>query len=94
MRTLYPEFNGFVSHDARNQLSLWPLRRILENANLSVTADGKEFLPIGDLLMDSNFIMADVRFDSSPVFLFYEKRVLAPTISALLSGIASGQFDL
>lgn len=93
-RKFYFEFNGFISHDGKSHIFLWPLERIVENANLSVTLDGGRSLAIGDFLMDSDFLMANIHDGSSPVFLLFEKRVLAPTISALLHGLASGQFDL
>jgi hypothetical protein len=92
-RTLYSKFNGFRSLDDRSLIFLWPLERIIEHKDLSVQEDRKRYFAIGDILIDSEFIMCCLEQAFEPMFLLYEKRRLVPT-SIFLERLAFGEFDL
>jgi hypothetical protein len=91
-RELYSEFNGFKSYDNRCHIFLWPLDRIIEHKDLSVQEDGKRYFAIGDILIDSDFIMCCLEQDFEPMFLLYEKRRLEP-ISIFIERLVFGEFD-
>jgi hypothetical protein len=92
-RQMYSQFNGFATCDDKSQIFLWPLEVILQNRSLSVQVERKKYFAIGDLLIDSDFVMCCLEIESAPIFLLYEKRELAPTASTFFDRFVLGEFD-
>lgn len=90
----YSEFGGYASHDNENHKDLWSLDNIVEHLYLSKLVNGKRFWAIGDLLMHSDFIAADLVDDQSPILLLEEGRTISPSLSQFLLELVSGKFDL
>jgi hypothetical protein len=89
----YSVFGGYASHDNENHIDLWPLEKIAEQLSLATIIDGKKFWAIGDFLMHSDFIGADLRDDRSPIFLLAERRIFSASISQFALELTSGKFD-
>jgi hypothetical protein len=92
-RALYLQFDGFVMCDEKSQISLWPLERVLQNRSLAVRIEEDRFFAMGDVLVDSEFLMFCFEKEATPVFLLYEKRELARTATAFFQKFISGDFD-
>lgn len=92
-RQIYLKFNGFVRPDSKSEISLWPLARVLESRSMSFEVNRGRYFAIGDLLIDSDFLMFCLEKEASPVVLLHEKRELAPTASAFFQRLVSGRFD-
>ena len=93
VRRLYLCFDGFLSYDHRSQLVLWPLHRIVQNQRLSYVIESQRWFAIADFLIDSDFMMCCPTNASAPVFLLYEGRELASSVSDFLDKLVSGEFD-
>lgn len=92
-RRLHSDFDGFASNHFSSQICLWPLKRITENLNLRTQVDNQMYFPIGDLLVDSDFLMSSLEDDNKPVFLLYERRKLAESLQTFLQKFLSGTFN-
>jgi hypothetical protein len=92
LASIYRSFNGFQTCDERSQFFLWPLERVLEYTSISVKVAGSTFYPIGDLLIDSDFVMCSLD-KGSTVFLLYERRPLASDVLEFLGKLVTGTFD-
>jgi SMI1 / KNR4 family (SUKH-1) len=92
-KQIYLQFNGFAAHHARSVISLWPLDKIIEQRRLSIVVNGRILVALGDVLIDSDFVMGCLEGNSLPLFLLYERRELAPTASAFFERLVLGQFD-
>jgi hypothetical protein len=92
-RKIYLKFNGFILQDPKSQILLWPLERIRESADMSFELNQERYFPIGDLLIDSDFLMCSLATGTSPVVLLVEKRELAPTVTTFYERLISGRFD-
>ena len=92
-RDVYTNFNGFASYDDRSQILLWPLERVLEAKYTSHRVGQSTFHPMGDVLIDSDFLMCCLEKDETPVILLYEKRELAASLSIFFERLLSGDFD-
>jgi hypothetical protein len=90
--SMYENFNGFLTCDEWSQIFLWPLERILEYASITVRVADHTFYPIGDLLIDSDFIMCSLE-KRSDVFLLHEERQLASDVPEFLENLVRGAFD-
>ena len=77
----YSEFGGYASQDNENHIDLWSLNDIVEHLYLSKLVNGERFWAIGDLLMHSDFIAADLADDQSPILLLEESRTISPSLS-------------
>lgn len=93
VRQIYLKFNGFMRPDPKSEIFLWPLARILESRSMSFEVGQERYFAVGDLLIDSDFIMCCLQKETSPVVLLYEKRELAPSASAFFQRLISGNFD-
>jgi hypothetical protein len=91
-RQLYSSFDGFLACDKNTQLS-FSTKRILENRGLSIGIDDEKYYAVGDLLIDSDFLMCCLEKENRPIFLLYEKRKLAPSASIFFSKFIAGEFD-
>lgn len=92
LRDLYLQFDGFSPYDHKSQTMLWPLERIVKEKDLAHEVSGVRFFAIGDLLIDSDFLVSPLSSEG-PVVLLYEQRRLAPSVTAFLEKLASGKFD-
>jgi hypothetical protein len=93
VRQLYLHFDGFVSYDSKSQMALWPLHRIVQNKSLSCEMRSQRWFAIGDFLIDADFLMCCPTNGSAPVFLLYEGRELASSVSDFLEKLVCGGFD-
>ncbi|MDB5361155.1 MAG: hypothetical protein JWO51_2452 [Rhodospirillales bacterium] len=91
---LYSTFNGFEGCDQKSQISLWSTDRVVQEKSLKSKVDEKIYAAFGDLLIDSDFIMWCPCDASMPVYLLYERRELAKSVSDFLEKLTSGAFDL
>jgi hypothetical protein len=92
-RALYSELNGFLSEDEKSWICLWPLTRVAEHIDFATRRGSSTFMAIGDMLLDSDFVMADLQDGSSSIFLLNENRVLGASFSEFLSQLSAGAFD-
>jgi hypothetical protein len=90
-RKLYSEFNGY-SHDNNNHVDLWSLERIAEELPMSITTEEGRFFALGDVLIDSDLLMANLHDSNARVFYLYEKRVIASNMPEWVAKLASGKF--
>jgi hypothetical protein len=92
-RDLFDQFDGFKSYDERSVIDLWPIQRMIEEKHLAKMIDGKQYHPIGDLLIDSDFVMCCLERQSEPVFLLYDAWKMASTAEEFFEKLTSGAFD-
>lgn len=91
---LYSTFNGFEGCDQKSQISIWSADRIIQEKSLRLKVDEKIYAAFGDLLIDSDFIMWCPCDASMPVYLLYERRELAKSVSDFFDKLTNGAFDL
>jgi len=91
-RELYGLFNGFKLADDRSLIFLWGLDEIAQRNSAEMHLRQGNFLAIGDLLIDSDFLMSDLRQEDS-VSLLFEKRAAADSAIDLVVRLSSGRFD-
>ena len=92
LRELYLQFDGFAECDSKGQMMFWPLERIVEERELSQAGPEGRVFAIGDVLIDSDFLMSPLSVEG-PVVLLYEQRTLAPSVTAFLAKLAAKEFD-
>jgi len=92
-RQLYSLFNGFELADDRSQIFLWGLDEITQRTSAVPHLRLDRSFAIGDVLIDSDFLMSDLTEESS-VSLLFEKRVVADSVVDLSLQLASGKIDL
>jgi hypothetical protein len=92
-RNLFGEFDGFKSYDERSVIDLWPIQRMIRETHLAKSIDGKQYHPIGDLLIDSDFVMCCLERQSEPVFLLFDGWKMASTAEEFFERLTSGALD-
>jgi hypothetical protein len=90
---LFSKFNGFISCDQKSQICIGGTEEVISRSKTIRKLDGERKYAIGDILIDSDFIMCALENDSTPVFLLHEKRHLAANIHEFFAGLTSGAFD-
>jgi hypothetical protein len=60
---------------------------------MSVVVDEEKYFAIGDLLIDSDFVMCSLGRKEAPVFLLYDNRCLSPTVDGFFEKFLHGDFD-
>lgn len=91
---LYKIFNGYNSHDNKNHINMWSVEQIVDNLpNLYIDNEGVNFA-FADVLLDSDFLVANFSNASCPVFLLYERREVAPDFPTFLKKLVRGAFDM
>jgi hypothetical protein len=90
-QNLFSEFDGF--YDERSVIDLWPVERMVKEKHFARTIDGKQYHPIGDLLIGSDFVMCCLERQSEPVFLLYEGWKMASTAEEFFEKLTSGALD-
>ena len=90
---LYREFNGFRSYYQDNHISIWSSERIVNLKSMSVVVDEERYFAIGDLLIDSDFVMCSLERKEAPVFLLNENKCLSPTVDGFFEKFLHGDFD-
>lgn len=94
--SVYMEFDGFLTYDPLSYLRLWSLDEIKQNQPSLGDISGRSesnWLVIGDFLMDSDYIVSDVRKDLSPLRLLHDNRIDAIGIVSFLKALTEGHFD-
>jgi hypothetical protein len=66
---------------------------LIEGKHLVRMIDGKQYHPIGDLLIGSDFVMCCLEKQSEPVFLLHDGWKMASTAEEFFEKLASGAFD-
>ena len=94
LRSIFREFDGFESFDDRTLICLWSFNRIIAEKDDSVVVHSERYFPVGDLLIDSDFVMCCLERATAPVFLLAENRQLAPTVDEFFQKFIAGAFDL
>lgn len=93
-RKIYSEFNGYLSHDPKSMITIWPLQAIGENIELFMKSNATpDNIAFGDYLFDSDLIVADISRNDSIVCLKFENRVLASSLIELFERIVLGNYD-
>ena len=88
---LFSRSNGF--YDPKNQICIGGTEDVISRSEMMKKFDGERAYAIGDLLIDSDFIMCDLENDSTPIFLLHEERHLAANIHEFFERLTSGAFD-
>lgn len=90
---LFSKFNGFISCDQKSQICIGRTRDVISRSKTMKKLDGERKYAIGDILIDSDFIMCALENDSTPIFLLHEQRQLAANIHEFFERLTSGAFD-
>ena len=93
VRDLYRAFNGFSLADNRSQIQLWSLKEVTENWELCMNCGGQRYLPVGDFLIHSDFVMFPLEREASPVFYLHERSQLAADTPEFFEKFIAGAFD-
>jgi hypothetical protein len=93
IRGMYLTFNGFLSCHHKSQITLWPLERVSEHGDLITGGGCERYFLIGDLLIDSDFLMCCLSNENAPILLQYERRQPAPGLAAFIERLIAGEFD-
>lgn len=93
VRDLYRAFDGFSLADNRSQIQLWSLQEVTENWDLCTDSGGQRYLPVGDFLIYSDFVMFPLEREASPVFYLYEQSQLAAGTPEFFEKLIAGTFD-
>jgi hypothetical protein len=92
VREVYTLFNGFRCADHQSQIFLWGLDEIARR-NCAETQLRKGYhLAIGDLLIDSDFLVTDLT-RVAPVTFLFEGREVGPSFLDLVVQLGYGKFD-
>ena len=91
-RWLYSACSGLEVPDLW-LIRLWPLLEIRRSANKKFKAGSSLFL-VGDFMLDSDEIAADLADPFRPVVLVGARRPLAPDFNTFLTGIMTGKLFL
>ena len=89
---LFSKFNGFIC-DPKSQIGIGGTEDVINRSEMMKKLDGERKYAIGDILIDSDFIMCALENDSTPVFLLHEERHLAANIHGFFARLTSGAFD-
>lgn len=90
---LFSKFDGFISYDQKSQICIGGTEDVIRRFKTMKKLDGERKFAIGDILIDSDFIMCALENDSTPVFLLHEERQLAGNIREFFERLTSGAFD-
>ncbi|WP_395020238.1 SMI1/KNR4 family protein [Dongia sp.] len=93
-RAIYGSFNGFKFQNSSSVIDLWSLKEIAETSRTFICSDNRRYIAIGDFLMDSDLIMANLEFEGTPVFLLFEQIKVAENVDQFLERLVSGALDL
>jgi hypothetical protein len=90
---LFSKFNGFISCDQKSQICIGCTEDVISRSKTMKKLDGERKYAIGDMLIDSDFIMCALENDSTPIFLLHEQRHLAANVHEFFERLTSGAFD-
>jgi len=90
---IYSQFDGFNGQDHGSQISIWPINRVISESGLKEVFQDSEYAAVGDLLVDSDFIMWCLTNSELPVYLLHERRELAGSVGDFFRKLIAGQFD-
>lgn len=90
---LFSRFNGFTSYDQKSQICIGSIDDVISRSKMIEKLDGERKYAVGDILVDSDFIMCALENDSTPVFLLHEERPLAANVREFFQRLTSGAFD-
>ena len=71
----------------------WSLQEVAENWELCTDTGGQRYLPVGDFLIHSDFVMFPLEREASPVFYLYERSQLAADTPEFFEKLIAGAFD-
>ena len=74
---LFSKFNGFISYDQKSQICIGGTDDVISRSKMMKKFDGERRYAIGDILIDSDFIMCALENDSTPISFLHEERHLA-----------------
>lgn len=90
---LFLSFDGFASADFKSQINMWGIKQICTERHMSVEVHGVRMYAIGDLTIDSDFIIACLEDSGMPVLLLSDRRVLASSLASFLNKLSAGHYD-
>jgi hypothetical protein len=90
---LFSKFNGFISCDQKSQICIGGTEDVISRSKTMKKLDGERKYAIGDVLIDSDFIVCALENDSTPIFLLHEQRPLAANVHEFFERLTSGAFD-
>lgn len=91
---LFSVVDGFIDYDHLSQIIIWNLDTILKRnfiINDAITKDG--WVAIGDFLIESDLIVAQISQEKAPVKLWYSNDMMADSICEFFEKISLGGFD-
>lgn len=91
-REIYTLFNGFRFYDRQSQIWLWGLDEIAQKNSGETHLRQGCCLAIGDILIESDFLVTDLS-QEAPITLLFEKREVQPNIFDLVLQLSHGNFD-
>jgi hypothetical protein len=90
---LYSMFNGFSEQDHKSQINLWNLEKIIDYKSAHENPI-EGYCIIGDILIESDYIVAKIFSQIADVRLLHEKRVLASSLKEFVIDLALGKHDI
>lgn len=91
-KEIYSDFNGFDQYDYKSQMRLWTLKEIIDKNNEIKTSYSSSYFLIGDVMIESNYILYD-NISLSIVVDGYDDGIFK-NISEILEYLVKGNFDL
>lgn len=89
---LYAAFDGHAVPD-ENMITLWSPQRIIADQD-AVTIDSRRYDAIGDVMIDSDFIVACLKDAGAPVYLRLAGDRIAASAVDLVGAIFTGRLAL
>lgn len=90
---LYRSFGGRSAPDAQ-MVTLWPVERIVAERALATTIDGRRYDAIGDVMIDSDFLMVCLQDAAAPAYLRYAGDRIADSAVALVEAVVAERLAL
>ena len=92
-RSLYSQFNGFMSADGDNSIELWPLERIQQEREESLEKGGERYFAFGDVMINAYYLMCCLARETAPIFYGGVEIEEAPTASKFFAKFIAGDYD-
>ena len=91
---IYKLFDGFINYDTKSQIRLWSLDEIATNIQgKDYLREHRDWAVVGDFLLESDLIVANVTETRAIVKRAYEDVVMSDSLCEFLQELAFGKFD-
>ena len=92
-KSLYITFDGFEDADFKSQINIWDVAKLCAEGHLSTKFLGVRYHAIGDLTIESDFILACLEDSEKSIILLNDRKILAESLPLFLSYLVSGRYD-